>query len=198
MRDVSCFHGGLRGGRCTKVQVNQTNLKRVIFSAASSASSGGLRHDVNLTSTDVRPDVTVPVKPPFITPFHPHHLRHYPELRQPTPHHHDPANTIWIQRQSPHNPGPQALQRISHILSPPLSLSRLYRRRLTLRSWATPVTRHVATHQGPSFLSCVPCLHGHTRWIETSIPAPPEPTCANFGPHTACSQVIRIEKEYTR
>jgi hypothetical protein len=58
MRDVPCFQGDLRGGRCTKVQVNQTNLKRVIFSTASSASSGVLRHDVSLTSADVRPDVT--------------------------------------------------------------------------------------------------------------------------------------------
>jgi hypothetical protein len=41
-----------------KFEVNQTNLKRVILPAASSASSGDLRPDVRLTSDDVRPDVT--------------------------------------------------------------------------------------------------------------------------------------------
>ncbi len=57
MCDIPCFRGGLTGGRCTKFEVNQTNLKRVILPASSSASSGDLRTDVSLTSADVRPDV---------------------------------------------------------------------------------------------------------------------------------------------
>ncbi len=54
MRDVPCFRmGGEEEGpvRCTKFEVNPTNLKRVILPSASSASSGDL-------TPDVRPDVT--------------------------------------------------------------------------------------------------------------------------------------------
>ncbi len=58
MRDIPCFRGGLRRGRCTKFEVNQTNLKRVILPVASSASSGDLRPDVSGRQVDVRPDVT--------------------------------------------------------------------------------------------------------------------------------------------
>jgi len=58
IRDIPCFRGVLRDGRCTKFEVNQTNLKRVILPTVSSASSGDLRPDVSLTSADVRPDVT--------------------------------------------------------------------------------------------------------------------------------------------
>ena len=31
MRDIPCFQGGLRRGRCTNFEVNQTNLNRVIL-----------------------------------------------------------------------------------------------------------------------------------------------------------------------
>ncbi len=48
----------LWGGRCTKFEVNQTNLKGVIIPAASSASSDDLSPDVSWRQTDVRPDVT--------------------------------------------------------------------------------------------------------------------------------------------
>ena len=39
-----------RGGRCTKFEVNQTNLKRVILPTVSSVSSGDLSPDISLTS----------------------------------------------------------------------------------------------------------------------------------------------------
>ena len=58
VRDIPCFSRCLWGGRCTKFEENQTNLKRVILPAVSSASSGDLSPDVSLTSTDVRTDVT--------------------------------------------------------------------------------------------------------------------------------------------
>ncbi len=59
MRDINTlFSRGLRGGRFTKFEVNQTNLKRVILPAASSASSDDLRSDVSWRQPDVRPDVT--------------------------------------------------------------------------------------------------------------------------------------------
>jgi hypothetical protein len=58
MRDITCFRGGLRGERCKKFEVNQTDLKRVILPTDSSASSGDLRSDVSLMSGDVRPDMT--------------------------------------------------------------------------------------------------------------------------------------------
>ena len=40
IRDIPCFRGGLRGGRCTKFEVNQTNLNRVILDSVSSSVSG--------------------------------------------------------------------------------------------------------------------------------------------------------------
>jgi hypothetical protein len=52
------FSKGLRGGRCTKFEVNQTNLKRVILPAVSSASSDDLRPDISWRQADVRPDVS--------------------------------------------------------------------------------------------------------------------------------------------
>ena len=55
---IPCFRWGLRGGRYTKFEVNQTNLNRVILPGDSSTSSGALRSDVSLTSSDVRPDMT--------------------------------------------------------------------------------------------------------------------------------------------
>jgi hypothetical protein len=58
MRDITCFRGGLREERCTKFEVNQTDLKRVILPTDSSTSSGDLRSDVSLMSGDVRPDMT--------------------------------------------------------------------------------------------------------------------------------------------
>jgi hypothetical protein len=56
------FSRALRGGRSTKFEENQTNLKRVILPAVSSASSGDLR-------PDVRPS-------PLITPLR-HLLRRF-------------------------------------------------------------------------------------------------------------------------
>ena len=52
MCDIPCFRGSLRGGRCTKFEVNQTNLERVILPTDSSASSGDLSPDVT-TNVDV-------------------------------------------------------------------------------------------------------------------------------------------------
>ncbi len=61
-----CLTGTWCGGRCTKFEENQTNVQWVILPGVSSASSGDLRSDVSLTSTDVRPDVTPkdPRRPP--------------------------------------------------------------------------------------------------------------------------------------
>jgi hypothetical protein len=58
----------LRGGRYTKFEENQTNFKRVILPAASSASSGDLRPDVSWRQSDVRPDVTTKLGPPDLRP----------------------------------------------------------------------------------------------------------------------------------
>jgi hypothetical protein len=52
------FSRGLRGWRCTKFEVNQTNLKRVILPSSSSVSSDDLRPDISWRQADVRPDVT--------------------------------------------------------------------------------------------------------------------------------------------
>ena len=62
MRDIPCFRGVFRGGRCTKFEVNQTNLKRVMLPTVSSTSSGDLSPDVSLTSDDVRSAVTTKVE----------------------------------------------------------------------------------------------------------------------------------------
>ncbi len=53
-----------RGGRewrCTKFEVNRTNIEWVTLPAAPSVSSGDLLTDVRLTSADVRADVTTKV-----------------------------------------------------------------------------------------------------------------------------------------
>jgi hypothetical protein len=31
MRDIPCFRGGLRGGRCTEIGGNQTNVSELYF-----------------------------------------------------------------------------------------------------------------------------------------------------------------------
>jgi hypothetical protein len=51
------WRGG-RGWRCTKFEVNRTNIEWVTLPAAPSVSSGDLVPDVRLTSADVRADVT--------------------------------------------------------------------------------------------------------------------------------------------
>ena len=55
MCDIPCFRVG---GEKEGVRVNQTNLERVILPTVSSVSSGDLTPDVNLTSTDVRSEMT--------------------------------------------------------------------------------------------------------------------------------------------
>ena len=49
------------GRKVYKFEVNQTNFKRVILPAFSSALSDDLSPDVILTSVDVSPDVTTKV-----------------------------------------------------------------------------------------------------------------------------------------
>jgi hypothetical protein len=55
------FQGGVSGWRCTKFEVNRTNIECVPLPSAPSVSSGELVPDVKLTSVDVMTDVTTKV-----------------------------------------------------------------------------------------------------------------------------------------
>ncbi len=60
-RDMILPWRGWREWRCTKFEVNRTNIEWVTLPAAPSVSSGDLLPDVRLTSADVRADVTTKV-----------------------------------------------------------------------------------------------------------------------------------------